>query len=119
MKEIYERLQNGSGSREVSVTEYTVTAELIGKLPTSTIKAVYVFNGNTNIGKETEDLIRRSRSVVQLDKIEITRKVNRKNVSISVRFLSDKGVLLMSESDVNLLTMSDDVLLKKIGVFVV
>lgn len=119
MQEIYNRLLNGSGSRDVIVKDMSVISELSGKMPSVVIKSVYQFKGSTNITKETQNLVQRTTNVVKLTKIEIVRTTNRKNVAIAIRFLNDDDVLIFSESDVNLLTMSDDMLLRKIGVFVV
>lgn len=119
MQEIYNRLLNGTGSRDVTPKDMTVTSELSGKMPSVIIKAVYTFRGSTNISKETQNLVQRTTNIISLTKIEIIRTTNRKNVSITIRFLNDDDVLIFSETDVNLLTMSDDMLLRKIGVYVV
>lgn len=116
MREIYNQLMNGTGSRKVDAKDVSVTTELVGKLLTVKVKSVYTFRGSTNIRKETQNLMTRTSNTVSLDKIEITRTTNLKNVTISLRFLSSDDVLIFNESDVQLLTMSDDILLRKIGV---
>lgn len=119
MRELYSQLLNGNGSREVTAKDVSVTSELVGKLLSVKVKSVYVFRGSTNIRKETQNLTTRTMNVVKLDKIEITRITNMKNVSISLRFLSNDDVLIFNESDIQLLTMSDHALLGRIGIEVV
>lgn len=119
MREIYTQLLQGNGSRDVSVKDISVTTELVNKLISVKVKSVYEFIGSSNIRKETQNLMTRSNNQVKLEKIEIIRTTNRKNVSISLRFLNSDNVLIFNESDIQLLTMSDDVLLRKIGIDVV
>lgn len=116
MREIYNQLLNGNGSREVTAKDVSVTTELVGKLLSVKVKSLYVFRGSTNIRKETQNLTTRSTNIISLDKIEIIRVTNMKNVSITLRFLDKSDVLIFNESDVQLLAMSDVELLRRIGV---
>lgn len=119
MHEIYNQLLNGNGNREVTAKDVSVTSELVGKLLSVKVKSLYVFRGSTGIRKETQNLTTRTMNTITLDKIEITRITNMKNVSISIRFMNNDDVLIFNESDIQLLTMSDDALLRRLGVYVV
>lgn len=116
MNNLYSKLLTGVGSRKVKLRDTTVTAESHKGTTTAIVKSVYTFVGNTNISKETLNLIERKNNVVNLTKIEIIRKTHIKNVTINIRFLSDDDVLLFNESDANLLIMSDTNILDKLGI---
>lgn len=120
MREIYVKLLDGRGvSRQVDNKDTKVTTELVNKLLTVTIKATYVFRGDSGIRKTTQNLINRTTNVVTLDKIEISRVTNSSSTTISVRFLSEDDVLIFTETDTNLLLLPDKVLLSRIGLTIV
>lgn len=119
MNTFYQQLTNGSGSREVIAAGTTVTTDVKKSVTSTNVKTTYTFKGATNISKETRNLVLRTTNLVSLTKIEIVRQMNVKNVSINVRFLNDDDVLIHSETDVNLLLLSDHVLLSRLGIQIV
>lgn len=119
MNEFYQQLTNGSGSREVIATGTSISTEVNKSTTSCIMKTTYAFKGNSNISKETRNLIERTSNYIRLTKIEIVRQTNVKNVSINVRFLNDDDILINSETDVNLLLMSDHVLLSRLGIQIV
>ena len=119
MLELYKQLSSNSGSREVELKDTTVTTSMVNRLMTVKIKSLYVFRGSTNIRKDTQNLIQRTTTAVKLEKIEIIRTTNIKNVTISIRFLSMEDVLIFNESDNQILNMADETLLRKIGIEVI
>jgi hypothetical protein len=119
MSSFYQQLTNGNGSRDVLADDFTVTSEVKKSIASCTIKSTYLFKGSSKVTKETRNLVERTSSLITLTKIEIIRYTNVKNVSINIRFLNDDNVLLFSETDSNLLVMSDHTLLNKLGIYIV
>ena len=116
MKDFYDKLLRGSGSRVVNPDGVSVASDTIKGVTTVHVKSRYVFKGATNVNKETMNLLDRTRDVVKLTKLEIIRTTTTKAVSITIRFLSNDDVLIYTESDKNLLTMSDKELLSKLSI---
>lgn len=119
LNDFYNKLLNTPGSRKVTSKGTTVSAETNKSGVSAIVKSKYEFKGATNVNKETMNLIERSSSIVKLTKLEIIRTTNIKDVSITIRFLSDDDVLLFTESDKELLTMSDTFLLSRLGIEIV
>lgn len=119
LNDFYNKLLNTPGSRKVTSKGSTVSAESNKSGMTAIIKSKYEFKGVTNVNKETMNLLNRTASVVKLTKLEIIRTTNIKDVSIAIRFLSEDDVLLFTESDKELLTMSDTFLLRRLGIEIV
>lgn len=118
MSEFYNKLINGSGSRDVTLDTFNAVTEVKNGKPSCVISSIYKFKGETQVTKITNDLIHRVSKTIKLTKIEIIRLTNVKNVNITIKFVNDDGVMLYSENDNNLVSMSDHELLKKLGVYV-
>lgn len=116
MNDFYDKLLHGSGSRTVTSNGVTVSTDTTKGVTTVHVKSRYAFKGATGVNKETMNLLNRTRDIVKLTKLEITRITSTKDVSITIRFLSGDNVLIYTEVDKNLLTMSDKELLSKLGI---
>lgn len=119
MNDFYTRLLNDDGSREVIPNGFNVETTVKDGKGSCVITTDYEFKGNSNIAKETVNLVQRTNRVIKLTKIQIIRTTNIKNASIAIRFLDDDDVLLYTETDKDLLSMSDSELLKKLNIVIV
>lgn len=116
MNNFYSQLMSGTGSKKVKYDGTVVNTESYKDKVITSVKSTYTFIGETNIAKETMSLLDQTRKRAKLKKVEIIRTTHPKDVTIAVRFLSEDDVLIYNEADVQLLSLSDHVLMERLGI---